>query len=192
MDASQPEAELPGQAPTAAAAPAVTIEIGGRRALIRPLRDLGEAAACARIMSTTEPWITLGRDFDSALGVIAVADRETYVAVDDEGVAGFVVIQMRGAFVGYVQSIAVRAESRSQGLGRQLLRFAEERILRETPNVFLCVSSFNARARSFYERLGYELVGELRDFVVAGHAELLMRKSTGPLRPGVRAGRPPR
>lgn len=41
---------------------------------------------------------------------------------------------------------------------------------------FLCVSSFNPRARALYERLGYELIGELKDFVIDGASELLMRK----------------
>jgi len=60
------------------------------------------------------------------------------------------------------------------------MRFVEQRILRDTPNVFLCVSSFNDGAQRFYGRLGYEVVGELRDLIVPGHAEILMRKTTGP------------
>jgi len=43
-------------------------------------------------------------------------------------------------------------------------------------DVFLCVSSFNSRAHALYNRLGYELVGELNDFVIAGASELLLRK----------------
>jgi ribosomal protein S18 acetylase RimI-like enzyme len=70
---------------------------------------------------------------------------------------------------------------RGRGLGTALIAFAERRILRDQPNVFICVSSFNARARRLYERLGYEVVGELKDFVVRGHSEFLLRKSTGPL-----------
>lgn len=46
--------------------------------------------------------------------------------------------------------------------------------------MFLCVSDFNPRARALYERLGYELVGELPDFLVRGQAELLYRKTRGP------------
>ena len=69
-----------------------------------------------------------------------------------------------------------------RGVGRRLLAFAEERIFRESPNVFLCVSSFNAGARRLYLRLGYELIGELKDYIVRGHSELLMRKTRGPLR----------
>ena len=148
---------------------------------IRPLANDDEARQCAMIMATSEPWLTLRRDFDASLAALTNPDRETYVAVDDAGVAGFVVISMRGAFVGYLQSIAVRADCRSGGLGTRLIAFTEQRIFRETPNVFLLVSSFNDRARSFYERLGYEQIGELKDFIVRGYSELLMRKTRGAL-----------
>jgi ribosomal protein S18 acetylase RimI-like enzyme len=77
--------------------------------------------------------------------------------------------------------VGVVPKRRGQGLGTRLVHFAEERILREAPNVFLCVSSFNTRAQKFYRRLGYERIGELRDFIVPGHAEILMRKTVAPL-----------
>ena len=88
---------------------------------------------------------------------------------------------MRGAFVGYIQSVAVLEKWRGRGLGTALIEAAERRILREAPNVFICVSSFNAGARRLYERLGYTVVGELEDYIVRGHSETLMRKTTGPL-----------
>jgi len=161
---------------------------GGEGALeIRPLAGRDEAGECARMMAASEPWITLRRDRAAALAVLTDPQRETYGAFRDGRLAGFVVLVMRGAFIGYIQSVCVAPGLRGQGIGGRLMRFAEERILRETPNVFLCVSSFNPDARRLYERLGYEVVGELRDYIVAGHAEILMRKSTGPLtqfRPG--------
>ena len=40
-------------------------------------------------------------------------------------------------------------------------------------NLLLCVSSFNRRAAALYRRLGYRTVGRLRDYVVAGHDEIL-------------------
>ncbi len=61
------------------------------------------------------------------------------------------------------------------------MTFAESHIFRRSPNVFLCVSDFNPRARAFYERLGYALVGALPDYVAPGHTEWLMRKSVGAL-----------
>lgn len=147
-----------------------------------PLRGEGDAEACAQIMSTTEPWITLGRDYARCLAVVQLPTHEAWVALDpDDRVAGFVLLVMQGAFVGYIRSIAVREDVRSHGVGRALLAFAERRIHRESPNVFLCVSSFNGRARALYERYGFAVVGELRDFVVRGHSEWLMRKTIGPI-----------
>jgi [ribosomal protein S18]-alanine N-acetyltransferase len=54
------------------------------------------------------------------------------------------------------------------------------RIFQESPNVFMCVSTFNPDARRLYERLGYTAVGELSDYLVPGHGEVLLRKSRGP------------
>jgi ribosomal protein S18 acetylase RimI-like enzyme len=149
--------------------------------VVRALATDDEARACATIMSTSEPWITLRRDFTASLAAVTDPARETYVAIDESGVVGLIILNMRGAFIGYIQSVAVRADRRGGGIGSRLIAFAEERILRDARNVFLCVSSFNDRARAFYARLGYEPVGELKDFVVRGHSEGLLRKTTGPL-----------
>jgi ribosomal-protein-alanine N-acetyltransferase len=148
---------------------------------IRRLAGREEAWACARMMAASEPWITLRRDADAALAILTDPERESYVALLEGEIVGFLILVMHGAFVGYIQSVCVAPGRRSLGLGRRLMAFAEERILRETPNVFLNVASFNPEAQRLYERLGYEVVGELRDYIVPGHSEVLMRKSTGPL-----------
>jgi ribosomal protein S18 acetylase RimI-like enzyme len=119
---------------------------------------------------------------EQALAILRDRDvQEVYVVAHDEAVVGFIVLVLKGAFIGYIRTVAVHADWRSHGLGRRLVWFAEERIFRDSPNVFLCVSSFNPRARALYERLGYEPVGELRDYIVRGHSEWLMRKTLGPL-----------
>jgi len=94
--------------------------------------------------------------------------------------AGFLILCLTGPFTGYIQTVLVAPGYQSQGLGTRLVAFAEERIFRVSPNVFLCVSSFNLDARRLYERLGYTYVGELTDFLVRGQSELLFRKSRGP------------
>jgi RimJ/RimL family protein N-acetyltransferase len=38
----------------------------------------------------------------------------------------------------------------------------------QAKNLFLCVSSFNHRARALYERLGYAALAELEDYVIPG------------------------
>jgi len=130
-------------------------------------------------MSSTDPWITLGRDFNASLGVINDPSREVYVVEDEKGIAGFIVLCMVGAFVGYIQTVLVAPDRQGKGIGSHLVDFAEQRIFMDSPNAFLCVSSFNTNARRLYERLGYEYVGELTDYVVEGHSEFLFRKSRG-------------
>jgi ribosomal protein S18 acetylase RimI-like enzyme len=71
--------------------------------------------------------------------------------------------------------VAVAAEARGQGVGSQLLRFAEQRF-HGRGHLFLLVSSFNRQAQELYRRHGYEQVGELKDYCVAGHSELILHK----------------
>jgi len=148
---------------------------------MRPLcAEGGEAEACARLMSSTEPWVTLGRTYEASLATLTDPAKETWVAEVDGAPAGFLILSLRGAFTGYIQTICLAPEYRRRGLGREMVAWAERRIFAVSPNVFLCVSSFNHDARRLYERLGYQVVGELTDYLVAGHSEILMRKSLGP------------
>jgi ribosomal protein S18 acetylase RimI-like enzyme len=150
---------------------------------IRPLDTREEAEACARMMAGTEPWITLRRDCDACLRVMLDATRERYVAYRGDRLAGLLILNLKGGFVGYIQTVCAAPEFRGTGVGTALVAFAEERIFRDHKNVFICVSDFNHGARRLYERLGFRLVGELTDYVVAGHSELLLRKTRGPLTP---------
>lgn len=146
------------------------------------LRGAGDIDACARIMVTSEPWITLGRTLDALRPVIGDPAKEVHLVRDAQGVAGFVLLDMRGPLSGYVQTIAVRADRRGSGLGATLLSAVEQRVYRQSANVFLCVSSFNTGAQRFYQRMGYERLGTWRQYVVADHDEILMRKTIGPVR----------
>lgn len=147
---------------------------------IRPLGGDGEARVCAGMMVETEPWITLKREFEQAFQLVSNPGVEVYVAQVGEALAGHIVVNMQGPFAGYIQALVVGTDWRGRGIGSQLVRFGEERIFRESPNVFLCVSSFNPRAQKLYARLGYERIGELKDYVITGASEFLMRKSIGP------------
>ncbi|HUJ13697.1 MAG TPA: GNAT family N-acetyltransferase [Thermoanaerobaculia bacterium] len=149
---------------------------------IRPLAIDDEARRCAGMMCSTDPWVTLGRSFDECLAAVRDPTQEIYLATDDGRILGFIILTMKGAFTGYIRTVCVDAEERGHGIGSRLVEFAENRIFRDTPNVFLCVSSFNPRARALYERLGYEPIGELKNYIVDGASELLMRKTIGPLR----------
>jgi ribosomal-protein-alanine N-acetyltransferase len=158
------------------------METSQPRALeIRELQRTPEAERCAQVMSASEPWITLRRSYEDSYEMLTDASREVYLAVIQGQIAGFAILNMEGAFVGYVQTVCVFPEWRNRGLGTRLIAFAEQRIFRESPNVFMCVSSFNQEAQRLYERLGYEVIGELKDYVVPGHSEILLRKTIAPL-----------
>ena len=148
---------------------------------VRELHTAEEAQECARLMSTSEPWITLRRDHDLCLKMLTDPAREVYVALLGKEIVGFMILQMRGPFIGFIQTVGVKPEWRNKGIGSKLVKFAEDRIFRVTPNVFMCVSSFNLKARKLYERLGYQVIGELKDFIVSGHSEILLRKTIAPL-----------
>ena len=94
-------------------------------------------------------------------------------------IAGFVILQICGTFSGYIQTICI-VKYRGKGFGTKLLQFCEERILKFSPNVFICVSSFNHGAIKLYYEFGFKLVGELENFVKEGFTELLLRKTVGP------------
>ena len=145
------------------------------------LRTEDEARACASIIAGSEPWITLRVDFDTVFRKIMEPVRETYLAVREGQVIGLVILRLDGPFPGYVQTLGVHPQWRGRGVGARLLRLAEDRIFSVSPNMFICVSSFNPRARKLYERMGFEEVGPLKDFIVPGHDEILLRKSRGPL-----------
>jgi ribosomal protein S18 acetylase RimI-like enzyme len=142
--------------------------------------DDAHLGACASLMLGSEPWITLQRSAASARLALQDPGKELYAVCEGPDVVAFVLLDMRGPLAGYIQSICVRPQERGRGIGTALIRFAEERILRDSPNVFICVSSFNTDARRLYERLGYQLVGRLAGFIVAPHDELLLRKTRGP------------
>jgi len=147
----------------------------------RKLQDASEAKRCAQVMSSSEPWITLRRSYNDSFKILTDPSREIYLAVVQSQIAGFVILNMKGAFVGYIQTVCIFPEWRNRGIGTKLLAFAEQRIFQDTPNAFMCVSSFNQDAQRLYERLGYRVVGELKDYIVPGHSEILLRKTIAPL-----------
>ncbi len=149
--------------------------------IIRATSDPADLAICADLMASSEPWRTLGRDAPFVLAGMRRPGREVFVAEAADQLAGCAVITLQGAFIGYLQSLCISATVRGRGVGSALLTHVEHYIFRTAPNVFLCVSDFNAGAIRFYERQGYEIVGKLENYVVSGHSEILMRKTTGPI-----------
>jgi ribosomal-protein-alanine N-acetyltransferase len=143
--------------------------------------DPGDFDVCAQMMAGTDPWITLGMDLAYCLKAFEGSFKEVFVLNNKGGTIGFVVMQTQGTFKGYIQTICIDNTHRGAGLGTKMLRFCEERILSYSPNIFICVSAFNKKALQLYKNFGFELVGELKDFIKPRFTELLLRKTVGPI-----------
>jgi ribosomal-protein-alanine N-acetyltransferase len=154
--------------------------------IITVTNDPGHFGVCALMMSDTDPWITLGMNYSQCLNAFEGDCKEVYIVSIENDIVGFVILQVCGTFSGYIQTICIREDSRGQGFGTMLLEFCERRILKFSPNVFICVSSFNSEAIRLYYEFGFKLVGELDNFVKEGFTELLLRKTVG-ARVGYRA-----
>lgn len=127
-------------------------------------------------MAASEPWITLRRDLEGARAALHRPGTELFMARDGAERLGFLLFAPYGlAGAPYIASIAVAETARGRGVGSQMLRWAEQHCAGRR-DLFLLVSSFNARAQRLYLRRGYTQVGEIPDYVVAGHSELIYRK----------------
>lgn len=132
----------------------------------------------ARLMTSTDPWITFQRDFDACLATLTRPGTDLFIARDQQGGSplGFILLSPYGfAASPYIACFAVAAEARGKSVGAQLLGFAERRY-RGRSHLFLLVSSFNPRAQQFYRRQGFECVGELKDYILPGYSELIFHK----------------
>lgn len=138
----------------------------------------GDHEWCAQLMASSDPWITLGRDLTGCRATLARPGTELFLARQpDLQRLGFMMVAPYGlAGSPYIALLAVAEGSRGQGVGSQLLAFAEARFAERRRPIFLLASSFNPRAQNLYRRVGYYQVGELQDYVIPGASELIFRK----------------
>jgi ribosomal protein S18 acetylase RimI-like enzyme len=142
--------------------------------------NLQDFVVCALMMSKTDPWITLGMNYEQCLKAFEGSCKEIYLVETEDTIAGFVILQICGTFSGYIQTICIDEAYRGMGFGKKLLKFCEDRVHKFSPNLFICVSSFNKGAIKLYYEYGFKLIGELDNFVKEGFTELMLRKTVGP------------
>jgi [ribosomal protein S18]-alanine N-acetyltransferase len=131
----------------------------------------------ANLLFNTDPWVTLGIPLERCRMNCNNPDFQVYIPHIESKPCGVLILDKRGVLgCPYIKSIAIAKEFRSMKIGDSLMEFAENLYRGESKYMFLCVSSFNTRARAFYERRGYNAVGEIKDFVVEGKSEILMHK----------------
>jgi ribosomal protein S18 acetylase RimI-like enzyme len=136
------------------------------------------------MLAGSDPWKKLGygvadweRLFEPPL-----RDREGFIIEAEGAVAGMALLRPRFLLGEYLELLAIEPLAQGKGLGGLLLAHLEKLVFARAQNLFVCVSDFNSGARRFYRRHGYQEVGSIPDLLIQGSAEILMRKTTGPVR----------
>ena len=140
-----------------------------------------DARWAAGVLAGSDPWLTLGRGFDACLAACTSSLDVLEIAESAGERCGLVLVRPAGvAGAPYIVSIAVAPAFRGRGIGAALLEHVERTYRGRSRHLFLCVSSFNLRARRFYERHGFEAVGTLKAFLIEAADEILMYKRLVP------------
>jgi GNAT superfamily N-acetyltransferase len=122
-----------------------------RKAEIRPFREEDEAVLFGLA--------SLDRGADSR--TIAVLERETvFVAELDGSPAGYVALRREGKSI-CVDQLFVSPEHEAEGIGRQLLEWAEGYAIAERASTLqVVVEAENHRALDFYRGRGFTAAGD--------------------------------
>jgi len=114
------------------------------------------------------PWLDL-------LAVLTFPDVIRLKAVSEGGMIGFVAGDPRkSSDYSWIATIAVLPDYRRQGIGRELLRACENKLV--TPRVRLCVRIDNGGAIRLYESEGYQRIDLWRSYYRDGGDALIMEK----------------
>lgn len=141
--------------------------------------------AVVQLLADSDPWKTLGYTGTDWNRIFAPTPqgRESLVAEIDGKIAGVALVREKFLLGDYLELLGVAPWTRKTGVGAALLARVEQLVFARTKNLFACVSDFNAPARAFYKKHGFQEIGPMPDFLIPGSAEMLLRKTAGPARP---------
>ena len=138
---------------------------------------------CVDILQNTELGTVYfsNRKKTEDLLLYALAQRLLFVAQNDnEDCLGFMYFMPKGVFGSYpyLHIVAVKEGFRKLGIGKQLIKYFEENSSDySSTKCFLTVDDFNPQAKKLYESLGYQRIGELKDFYKDGITSYIMMKT---------------
>ena len=151
--------------------------------IIRPM-TAEDRASVIELLANSDPWKRLGyqaSDWDIYFTPLPQG-RDSYVVDQNGKVAGIAIVRQKFLLGDYLELLAVADWARGKGLGGKLLGHIEPIVFGRATNLFACVSDFNAQARAFYKKHGYQEIGPMPNFLIPGSAEILLRKTAGPAR----------
>jgi GNAT superfamily N-acetyltransferase len=142
-----------------------------------PLVTVEEAKQCAMLMASTQPWITLNRNYEQCIKLFLDRSFNTYILKENDNIIALSVVQTNCFPQPYIRALVVDEAFPGKGIGTMMITKMEEKYTHINGNMFIAVSSFNNRARALYESLGYVKMCEFNDYIVEGHSEILLQKN---------------
>lgn len=104
-------------------------------------------------------------DVEALAAIIGEPSQRLLVARDATHLAGCVHITVKGGGIGYLGLLAVAPDSQANGLGARLIAAAEAKLAQlGAAKVEMTVIRQRTELIAYYERRGYALTGEVRDF----------------------------
>lgn len=108
---------------------------------------------------------------------LSLPNARAWVAEENEGLVGFVIVRRVGRDRGHVITLDVRADRRRRGVGRKLLETAEAWLAAEgVRRVQLETAVNNQAAVAFWTQAGYEVRGVLRGYYLGRENAYRMEK----------------
>jgi ribosomal protein S18 acetylase RimI-like enzyme len=154
------------------AAPIELAAAGGVPARLMPLDQRSCASLAAGIVAM-EPWSVMNYPAEKLAAFLASPDASA-VRGAEVGVVSVRHPWLKGP---YLELLALLPAAQSQGIGSSIMAWFETAGLKhQARNLWVCASSFNARALDFYERHGFAHAATLPGLVADGYDEVLLRK----------------
>jgi ribosomal protein S18 acetylase RimI-like enzyme len=151
-------------------------ELGGARLV---LLEEGAIAPLAEAIVAIPPWSVMNYSANALARFLAEPDggvRRYLVQVGEEP-AGAVSVRFPWLKGPYLELLALLPSFQGRGIGTAIMDwFEQEGVRLGARNLWVCASSFNARAVRFYRRHGFREAAILGGLVADGYDEILLRK----------------
>lgn len=143
--------------------------------------SVADAELLSDSFAASEPWLTLGISASGLKNYLLRDDANLYrytVRINNQ-VAGVICLRYPWLRGPYIELLGLTAAYRGQGIGTQLLNWAETEARQQNNNLWLVTSSFNQLALAFYVHHGFEQIANIDGLVHPDYDELLLRKCLG-------------
>jgi GNAT superfamily N-acetyltransferase len=137
-----------------------------------------DAELLSENFALSDPWLTLGISATPLKHYFLREDSHLYryaVRVDND-LAGIICLRYPWLRGPYIELLGLIDSYRGQGIGTQLLNWAEAEARHQSNNLWLATSSFNHSALQFYQRHGFQQIATIEGLVHPNYDELLLRK----------------